>query len=166
MEPKVQETKFSLELLPKRPPTSKAAQKFTKDLIITNYYKLSQFKSHVIYQYDITFNPPLPDDSRAIFRGCVASVEEDLKKRLKFYIHRGKIIYGFAKLEGIQSFKCKYIHKQGVKGEEVTYDNVLDLIKTKQFELGALYGGSKDAQKVLQVLNSDLKRRLEEVGLM
>ena len=88
-----------------------------------------------------------------------------LKDKLKFYIHRGKIIWAFANLEGLQSFKCKYVHKKGNKDEEKTYDNVLTLNKTREIDLRALHGGSKIAQQVLQVLNSNLKKVLEASGL-
>lgn len=94
---------------------SQAVNNFEKDNIITNYYSLDLTKNYTIYQYDITFEPELPEDSRGIIKGCVNSVQKELLDKLKFYIHRGKIIYALVKLDGLQSFKCNYIHKKGVK---------------------------------------------------
>lgn len=44
--------------------------------VVTNYYKLTNFANHIIYQYDITFEPALPEDSRELFKGLIASAEE------------------------------------------------------------------------------------------
>ena len=64
---------YSIENLPKRPQLSKNMSSIKTESISTNYYSLSKLENHIIYQYDITFDPPLPEDSRAIFKGCVAS---------------------------------------------------------------------------------------------
>lgn len=66
-----------------------------------------------MYQYDITFDPPLPEDSRPIIKGCVNSAQKQLEERLGgYYALRGKIIYGFKKLIGLESFKCKYVNNK------------------------------------------------------
>lgn len=42
----------------------------------------------------------------------------------------------------------------------------MNLNKTKDFNLRALDNGTKEAQKVLQVLNSDLKQRLGQANFI
>ena len=97
---------------------------------MTNYYRLDLSKNYIFYQYDITFEPELPEDSRGVIKGCVNSVDSELANKLKFYIHRGKIIYGLLKLDGLQTFKCNYIHKKGTDNEK-KYDYLLNLNLTK-----------------------------------
>jgi hypothetical protein len=63
----------SILSLPKRPKMSQAMILEKTHPFSTNYYSLSYLSSNVIYQYDITFDPPLPEDSRAIFKGCITS---------------------------------------------------------------------------------------------
>ena len=111
-------------------------------MVVSNYYLLENLMNHTIFQYDITFDPALPEDSRAIFKGLVLSAQAELKKKLKFYIQRGKIIFAFGKLDGLHSFKCNYTHKTKTD-DEVKFDNLLSLVETKSFQLADLYGGSK-----------------------
>ena len=154
-----------IENLPLRPKMGTSFDKLNKELITTNYYKLTKFISFLCYQYDITFQPEVPEDSRAVFKGLIASASKELKERLKDYIHRGKIVWAFVNLEGLQSFKCHHVHNKGTKEEQV-FENVLTLKKTKEVDLRTLHGGSKAAQQVLQVLNANLKKLMASAGQM
>ena len=94
--------------------------------LVTNSHTLKfTNKTYIIYQYDITFDPPLPEDSRNVIKGCVNSVKKQLEEKLGgYYALRGKVIYGFKKLEGLWSFKCSYTHG-------VPIENVMTLSFTK-----------------------------------
>jgi hypothetical protein len=68
-EPKI----FSLSDLPKRPKPGDTNHG-AKQSFITNYYKISfNEKNQMFYQFEMTFEPEIPKDSRGAIRAALKS---------------------------------------------------------------------------------------------
>jgi aubergine-like protein len=158
-EPKI----FSLSDLPKRPKPGDTNHG-AKQSFITNYYKISfNEKNQMFYQFEMTFEPEIPKDSRGAIRAALKSCHKELEQKIGYYVPRGTMIWTFRPPEAALSFKCN-ITSTGK--DSSSYDYILHLKKTREFSLNNMHSGNKDAQQVLQVLNSQLKKTLQAVNMI
>lgn len=130
---------------------------------MTNYYKI-QFnsKEQMFYQFEMTFEPEVPKDSRGAIRAALTSAHKDLEEKIGFYIPRGTMLWSFRPPQTALSFKCSITPDKDNK----SYDYILHLKKTREFSMSQLHAGNKDSQQVLQVLNSQLKKNLQAINMI
>lgn len=129
---------------------------------VSNYYRiLFKEKDPVFYQYEATFNPEVPQDARKTIRSIFDAIKKELEDKVGPTVYRGTMLWSFRTPKQNLSFKCTANDEEGA-----SHEYVVSLKKTTEFPLNKLEAGGKDSQQVIQVLNSILKKKMAEIGMV
>ena len=81
---------------------------------ISNYYRLNfKEKDQVFFQYEMTFEPELPQDARKTIRSILTAIKVDLNSKVGTYVERGTMLWIFRAPKQNLSFKCTINDDQG-----------------------------------------------------
>jgi hypothetical protein len=145
-----------LEFLPRRNSKQwtdiKSANEAT---FYSNLYNFSYSNKNLnFYQYVMTTEPELPLDATNMFRRIIKSLRKKLKEELEIISDSGVIIWGLKKIKIPLSLQTDF-----TEGESKHKFNVL-IKHTKDLPVLDLMNDPKESQKVIQVINTQLKNIL------
>lgn len=130
---------------------------------MTNYYELALIsKDNTISQFEVVFNPEIERSNRKLIRQTIENIEAEIISKIGPYVFKGTMMWACLKepksSESI-SFKSNFAEKDS----KIEHSFVVELKKTKVFSMNQLNADPKAAQQVLQVLNSQLKKKMGRV---
>lgn len=97
----------SLALLPLRPQAPIKISSAQNVRLISNHYFVGFQKNLVITQFSLDTEPKIPDDSIDQLRELIKILRPELKNKIGFICHKGKIIWGSKYYEKTLSFTSK-----------------------------------------------------------
>lgn len=129
--------------------------------IITNYYPINILNTNKkIYQFEIVFSPEIPKDSRGLIRKTFNAIGPAAREKIGPFILKGTMVWATKASESF-TIQTKFTD-DSLKGK-VEHQFDVTFKKTAEFRLDQLEADPKLAQKVLQVLNSQLKKKMSSL---
>src|SRR3990167_6348955 len=125
--------------------------------VVSNLYTVDSLKDVTVYQWGISFDPPLEKDSRQVRNQLLAENGPEIFKRLGIFFHSGEVL-SCLKLPELQETRMELIASK-------QYKLILKNLE-KPVSLAIQFQNPDMQKRVIQILNNNLKKCFKLIGLV